>query len=76
MSWEFKAKQEASWNNRRLKREIHSAINHIEKASAVCARYGMILGNGGDIASMLNGIASELANGDARPCAELAEEAL
>lgn len=48
------------------KRDKQSIIRHLDKARELCAKYGMALGNGGDIASMLSGIAGEIANGDAK----------
>lgn len=48
------------------KREKQSVMSHLDKAAKICAKYGMALGNGGDIASMLCGISSEIANGDAK----------
>jgi hypothetical protein len=48
-------------------------ITHLEKAQDLCAKYGLGLGNGGDIASMLSGIVSEIANGEARQIEDLAE---
>jgi hypothetical protein len=48
-------------------------IYHLEKAQDVCAKHGLALGNGGDIASMLGGISSEIANGEAKQIEELVE---
>ena len=44
-------------------RERKAAINAIDKAAKICAKYGLTLGNGGDISSMLTVISSELLSG-------------
>lgn len=46
------------------KRDRQALTMHIEKASELCVKYGLTLRNGGDIASMLFGISSEIANNE------------
>lgn len=50
-----------------------SIVRHLDKAREICAKYGLGLGNGGDIASMLCGISSEIANGEAKQFEGLVE---